>query len=77
VELARSLDRLKVPAARAIVIWMIGEFGSVGSRLPLLVPVILRYLGGTFKKEADETKLQILNFAVKVALLPSALLLIN
>ncbi|CAM6097008.1 unnamed protein product [Calypogeia fissa] len=68
VGLARCLDRLKVPAARTVVICMIGEFGSLGTRLPQTVPVILRYLGGTFKKEADETKFQILNCAVKVVL---------
>lgn len=64
--LARCLDRMRVPAARTIVIWLIGEFGVVGTQLPQMVPIILRYLGGTFKKEADEAKLQILTCAVKV-----------
>lgn len=66
--LVRYLDRLQVSSARAIIIWMVGEYSSTYSLSLSILPVVLSYIAGTFTKEADETKLQILNCCVKVTL---------
>lgn len=66
--LARNLDAIKVPAARAMIIWMVGEYNSIGHIIPKLVPTIIKYLAHCFTSEALETKLQILNASVKVLL---------
>lgn len=57
---------MRVPEARAVVIWMVGEHSLNSPRIMEMVPVVLRYLAGSFIKEADETKLQIMNCAAKV-----------
>ncbi|KAJ7516116.1 hypothetical protein O6H91_22G043400 [Diphasiastrum complanatum] len=66
--LIHKMDLIRVPAARAVVIWMVGEHSSVGTHVPGMVPVVLRYLAASFTRESDETKLQILNTTAKVAL---------
>ncbi|URE48097.1 AP3-complex subunit [Musa troglodytarum] len=68
VRLACNLDRVKEPAARALIIWIIGEYCSVGQIIPRIVPSVLKYLAWTFNSEELETKLQILNTAAKVLL---------
>ncbi|XP_021768998.1 AP3-complex subunit beta-A-like [Chenopodium quinoa] len=68
IQLVRNLDSIKVPAARAIIIWMVGEYNSLGDRVPLMLTSLLRYLAHCFTTEATETKLQILNTATKVLL---------
>nr|XP_043613029.1 AP3-complex subunit beta-A [Erigeron canadensis] len=66
--LARNLDSIKVPVARALIVWLVGEYNSVGDIIPKMVPVILRYLARRFPSESVETKHQILNAVVKVLL---------
>eukprot|EP01035_Chromulina_nebulosa_P018023 gene18023-23664_t len=56
---------LEVPIARASVIWLIGEFHEAIGKVS---PDILRILAGGYISESTETKLQILNYAVKLAL---------
>ncbi|CAL9122521.1 unnamed protein product [Musa acuminata var. zebrina] len=68
VRLACNLDRVKEPAARALIIWIIGEYCSVGQIIPRILPSVLKYLAWTFNSEELETKLQILNTAAKVLL---------
>ncbi|KAL5991916.1 hypothetical protein ACLOJK_012828 [Asimina triloba] len=68
IQLARSLDVIKVPAARAMIVWMVGEYGSVGPNIARVVTIVLRYLAGCFTKEDLETKHQILNTVTKVVL---------
>ncbi|XP_009798611.1 AP3-complex subunit beta-A [Nicotiana tabacum] len=68
VHLARKLDSIRVPSARAIIIWMLGEYNSMGHIIPKVLPTVLKYLAWTFSSEAPETKLQILNAMVKVLL---------
>ncbi|XP_048139610.1 AP3-complex subunit beta-A isoform X2 [Rhodamnia argentea] len=68
VQLIRSLDSIKVPAARAIVIWMVGEYNSIGEKIPKMLTSVLGYLAYCFKSEALEGKLQILNTNFKVVL---------
>lgn len=68
IQLVRSLDSIKVPAARALVVWMVGEYNSLGDRIPWMLTPVLKYLAHCFTSEASETKLQILNTATKVLL---------
>ncbi|KAJ4848705.1 AP3-complex subunit beta-A [Turnera subulata] len=66
IQLVRSLDLIKVPAARAIIIWMMGEYRNLGEIIPRMLSTILKYLAWSFTSEALEPKLQILNATVKV-----------
>ncbi|XWS65982.1 hypothetical protein CRYUN_Cryun05aG0161000 [Craigia yunnanensis] len=68
IQLVRSLDSIKVPAARAMIIWMVGEYSSLGEIIPRMLTTVLKYLAWCFTSEALETKLQILNTATKVLL---------
>ncbi|KAF7849574.1 hypothetical protein BT93_L0619 [Corymbia citriodora subsp. variegata] len=68
VQLIRSLDSIKVPAARVIIIWMAGEYKSIGEKIPKMLTSVLGYLTYCFKSEALEAKLQILNTNFKVLL---------
>ncbi|WCJ19629.1 AP-3 complex subunit beta [Euphorbia peplus] len=68
IQLVRSLDSIKVPAARAVIIWMIGEYNRLGEIMPRMLTTVLKYLAWSFSSEALETKLQILNTTVKVLL---------
>ncbi|KAM6580684.1 hypothetical protein CsatA_004458 [Cannabis sativa] len=66
IRLVRSLDSIKVPGARAIIIWMVGEYNSLGKLVPKMLTTVLKYLAWCFTSESLETKLQILNTTVKV-----------
>ncbi|KAL8137462.1 hypothetical protein V2J09_003463 [Rumex salicifolius] len=68
IQMARSLDVIRVPAARAIIIWMVGEYSSLGERTARASVVVLKYLVHCFTSEALETKLQVLSTSVKVIL---------
>ncbi|KAJ7964527.1 AP-3 complex subunit beta [Quillaja saponaria] len=68
IQLASSLDSIKVPAARAMIIWMVGEYNSLGLIIPRMLATLLKYFAWCFASEAVETKLQILNTIVKVLL---------
>ncbi|KAI3517364.1 hypothetical protein L1887_16578 [Cichorium endivia] len=68
IYLVRNLDAIKVPVARAIIVWILGEYNSIGDTIPKMVPILLRFLARGFPSESIETKLQILNAAVKVLL---------
>jgi len=54
---------LKMPVARASVVWLVGESYSY---LEDISPDILRILASKFADEATQTKTQIANFAVKL-----------
>ncbi|KFK34797.1 hypothetical protein AALP_AA5G194300 [Arabis alpina] len=66
IQLFRSLDSIKVAPARAIVIWMVGVYCSLGHTIPRMLTTITKYLAWCFKSEASETKLQIVNTTAKV-----------
>lgn len=68
VQLARSLDSIKVPAVRAMIVWIVGEYNSIGQIIPRMLTTVLQYLAHCFTSEALETKIQILNTTVKVLL---------
>lgn len=66
VSLVRSLDSIWAPAARAMIIWMVGEYNNIGGVISKILPTLFSYLAGRFTLEAAETKLQILNACAKV-----------
>ncbi|KAK7300719.1 hypothetical protein RJT34_11568 [Clitoria ternatea] len=68
IQLVRSLDTIKVPSARAMIIWMLGEYCTLGEIIPRMLSTVLKYLAWSFTSEALEAKLQILNTTVKVLL---------
>ncbi|XP_011091514.1 AP3-complex subunit beta-A isoform X2 [Sesamum indicum] len=68
VLLLRSLDSMRAPAARAMIIWMMGEYSYMGVLISKMIPTILKYLARRFTLEAVETKLQIINACIKVLL---------
>jgi xanthosine utilization system XapX-like protein len=66
IQLVRSLDTIKVPAARAMIVWLLGEYCSLGEIIPRMLSTVLKYLAWCFTSEELETKLQILNTITKV-----------
>lgn len=66
IRLVRRLDKIKQPAARSLIIWIFGEYSSVGNLIPKIIPPVLKYLAWSFAAEVLETKLQILNASAKV-----------
>ena len=68
VHLVRSLDSMSAPAARAMVIWMLGEYCNIGFLTSKMIPTIFKYLAQRFHSESVETKLQIVNACVKVVI---------
>lgn len=64
-QMAKLLDFISVAAARAAIIWLIGEYSH---RVPTIAPDVLRKVAKTFADEANIVKLQTLNLAVKLYL---------
>lgn len=64
-QMAKLLDFITVPAARASILWLIGEYNE---RVPKIAPDVLRKMAKSFVDEQDIVKLQILNLAVKLYL---------
>lgn len=64
-QMAKLLDFITVPAARAAILWLIGEYND---RVPKIAPDVLRKLAKSFIDEEDIVKLQVLNLAVKLFL---------
>ncbi|XP_053303951.1 AP-3 complex subunit beta-1 isoform X2 [Spea bombifrons] len=63
--MAKLLDKITVPMARASILWLIGEYCE---RVPKIAPDVLRKTAKTFTNEDDIVKLQILNLAAKLFL---------
>ncbi|EGG21253.1 beta adaptin [Cavenderia fasciculata] len=63
MHLAKLLDNLQVPSARAAIIWVIGEYSH---KIPMVAPDVLRKLAKTFSDEDESVKLQILNLGAKL-----------
>ncbi|XP_050384911.1 AP3-complex subunit beta-A [Argentina anserina] len=68
IQLVCSLNSVKVPAARAMIVWMVGEYNSLGGIIPRMLTTVLKYLARCFTSEELESKLQICNTTVKVLL---------
>ncbi|XP_074851552.1 AP-3 complex subunit beta-1 isoform X2 [Carettochelys insculpta] len=63
--MAKLLDTITVPVARASILWLIGEYCE---RVPKIAPDILRKMAKSFTNEDDLVKLQILNLGAKLYL---------
>uniref|UniRef100_A0A8C5WBJ0 AP-3 complex subunit beta n=1 Tax=Leptobrachium leishanense TaxID=445787 RepID=A0A8C5WBJ0_9ANUR len=63
--MAKLLDKITVPMARASILWLIGEYCE---RVPKIAPDVLRKTAKSFINEDDIVKLQILNLAAKLYL---------
>ncbi|KAH8323065.1 hypothetical protein KR074_000562 [Drosophila pseudoananassae] len=64
-QMAKLIDYINVPAARAAIIWLIGEYNE---KVPLIAPDVLRKMAKSFVDEQDVVKLQVLNLGVKLYL---------
>lgn len=65
VQMAKLVDYISVPQARASILWLLGEYSE---RVPRIAPDVLRKMAKTFINEENIVKLQILNLAVKLYL---------
>ncbi|GAB1298448.1 AP-3 complex subunit beta-1 [Apodemus speciosus] len=63
--MAKLLDSITVPVARASILWLIGENCE---RVPKIAPDVLRIMAKSFTSEDDLVKLQILNLGAKLYL---------
>ncbi|XP_076465075.1 AP-3 complex subunit beta-2-like isoform X2 [Babylonia areolata] len=63
--MARMVDKITVPMARASILWLIGEYSE---RVPKIAPDVLRKLAKSFTSEEDIVKLQVLNLATKLCI---------
>ncbi|KAM9214184.1 AP-3 complex subunit beta-1 isoform 2-T2 [Leptosomus discolor] len=63
--MAKLLDNITVPVARASILWLIGEYCE---RVPKIAPDVLRKTAKSFTNEDDLVKLQILNLGSKLYL---------
>ncbi|KFD57702.1 hypothetical protein M513_01372 [Trichuris suis] len=65
VTMAKLIDKVQVPTARASILWLVGEYNE---EVPLLAPDVLRKVARTFAQEEEVVKLQAVNLAVKLLL---------
>ncbi|XP_063151624.1 AP-3 complex subunit beta-1 isoform X2 [Candoia aspera] len=63
--MARLLDSITVPVARASILWLTGEYCE---RVPKIAPDVLRKMAKSFTVEDDLVRLQILNLGAKLYL---------
>ncbi|KAL7036751.1 hypothetical protein ACKWTF_008930 [Chironomus riparius] len=64
-QMSKLLDFITVPAARASILWLIGEYNE---HVPKIAPDVLRKMAKSFVDEENSVKLQVLNLAVKLFL---------
>ncbi|KAG5667756.1 hypothetical protein PVAND_015726 [Polypedilum vanderplanki] len=64
-QMSKLLDFITVPAARASILWLIGEYNE---HVPKIAPDVLRKMAKSFVDEENGVKLQVLNLAVKLFL---------
>ena len=67
IRLAKNLDTLTNPEARASIIWLVGEFSGLPEE-ENIAPDVLRILAKGFADESEAAKLQIVLLAAKVYL---------
>ncbi|XP_067885577.1 AP-3 complex subunit beta-1 isoform X2 [Heterodontus francisci] len=63
--MAKLLDNITIPMARASILWLIGEYCE---RVPKIAPDVLRKVAKSFINEEEIVKLQILNLGAKLYL---------
>ena len=66
IHMAKLMDTIKVPAARAAILWVLGEYSD---RVPKVAPDVLRKMAKSFTTEENQVKMQILNLATKLVLI--------
>lgn len=64
-QLAKLLQDVTVPKARASIVWVLGEYHQ---HVPLIAPDVLRVLAKSFTDEDELVKLQTLNLGTKLFL---------
>ena len=52
MHMARMVENISVPMARASILWLIGEYGE---RVPKIAPDVLRKMAKTFIQEVSGT----------------------
>jgi len=62
-QLAKALDQITVPMARASIFWLVGQYAQ---KLELVAPDILRKAAKDFSNSDDVVKLQVITLAVKL-----------
>src|SRR5258708_17144786 len=68
--LARRIDDIKHPKARACVVWLVGQYAGVGiGKMAPFAPDVLRKLAKTFVGESSLVKLQVVTLAGKLVVL--------
>ena len=67
IRLAKNLDTISNPEARATIIWLVGEFAGLPEE-ENIAPDVLRILAKGFADESEAAKLQIVLLAAKVYL---------
>ena len=69
--LARRIDDIKHPKARACVVWLVGQYAGVGEegKMAEFAPDVLRKVGKTFVEESLVVKLQVVSLAGKLVVL--------
>jgi AP-3 complex subunit beta len=65
--LARLLESVSAPAARAAIVWVIGEHVE-NAKIKKVAPDVLRQLAKSFAQEDELVKLQVLNLGAKLLL---------
>ena len=65
IKLAKHLDTMTNPSARATIVWLVGEFAGVNDEEDI-APDVLRILAKGFADESEPAKLQIVLLAAKV-----------
>lgn len=63
--MAKMVDTITVPMARASILWLIGEYSE---RVPKIAPDVLRKMAKSFTNEEDIVKLQIINLSAKLCI---------
>ncbi|XP_029197228.2 AP-3 complex subunit beta-2-like [Acropora millepora] len=63
MHMAKLVDSITVPMARASILWLLGEYCE---RVPKVAPDVLRKMAKSFGSEEDIVKLQILNLGAKL-----------
>ena len=54
IHMARMVDNINVPMARASILWLIGEYGE---RVPKIAPDVLRKMAKSFIQEVNSFSL--------------------
>lgn len=65
-QVVKLLEKIRAPAARATIVWIVAEFAARNEAARRLAPDVLRRVARSFSSESDLVKLQALNLASKL-----------